>query len=256
MTKIELFCTKLVNITDFLEKHVNLDECLNELASMLADILQVKNCSIMLLEEKRNSHENRFRVFANFGYLPGSVFCRIVKIDEGIANYVVRTGNALLVNDILKSPFSSMARHVNNTDTERSFISVPISVNDRIIGIINISSTQNGSILSHEDLSYVKILALTIGKSIYIIHLKNLLNSRYAQVALINEAKNKIGNVSLCALQEPRKVAKILAKTFYTEMTKAGFGPDHIIDASTEIISLLSKSLRRHKKRFIEMNKT
>ena len=245
--KIDSFCTKLANITHFLEKHANLDECLNELAAMSADILQVKNCSIMLLDDGKNTGEKGFRVFANFGYLPGSVFCRIVKIDEGIANYVARTGNSLLVKDILKSPFSSMARHVN--DSERCFISVPISVNEKIIGVINISSPQDGRILDHEDLVFVKILALTIGKSIYITHLQNLLNSRYAQVVLINEAKDKIGNVSLCALQEPGKVAKMLAKTFYKEMTKAGFGPDHIIDAATEIISLLSDSLRRHKKR-------
>jgi L-methionine (R)-S-oxide reductase len=244
--KIDNFCTKLLDISQFLEKHINVDECLNQLAAMSAEILHVKNCSIMLLDERSNSQEKRFRVFANFGYLPGSVFCRIVKIDEGIANYVARTGNSLLVKDIQKSPFSSMARHIN--DSEKCFISVPLSINERIIGVINISAPLNGRIFNKEDFFYVKILAIVIGKSIHITQLQNLLNSRYAQMALVNQTKDKIGNVSLCALQEPKKLAKILAKTFYKEMTKAGFGPDNIINAATEIISLLNDSLRRHKK--------
>ena len=45
------------------------------------------------------------------------------------------------------------------------------------------------------------------------------------------------------------KVAKLLAKTFYHEMSMAGFGPDHMITTATEIISLLSEKLQKHRDR-------
>jgi len=55
--------------------------------------------------------------------------------------------------------------------------------------------------------------------------------------------------VALSLSKAPGKVAKLLAKTFYHEMVKAGFGPDHMITTATEILSLLSKRLDKHKVR-------
>jgi hypothetical protein len=49
--------------------------------------------------------------------------------------------------------------------------------------------------------------------------------------------------------KDPGKVAKLLAKTFYHEMARAGFGPDHMITTATEILSLLSERLDKHKDR-------
>ena len=45
------YIDKLTGLSDFLEKQVDLDACLHELASQAADILNSKNCSIMLLKE-------------------------------------------------------------------------------------------------------------------------------------------------------------------------------------------------------------
>jgi hypothetical protein len=50
-------------------------------------------------------------------------------------------------------------------------------------------------------------------------------------------------------VQNPDQVAKILAKSFYKEMTRAGFGSSQIVNAATEIIAQLSGSLHRHSKR-------
>jgi hypothetical protein len=55
--------------------------------------------------------------------------------------------------------------------------------------------------------------------------------------------------VSLSLTKEPGKVAKLLAKTFYHEMARAGFGPDHMLTTATEILSLLNEKLDKHKNR-------
>jgi hypothetical protein len=55
-------------------------------------------------------------------------------------------------------------------------------------------------------------------------------------------------------MQNPDQVAKILAKSFYKEMTRAGFGPSQIVNAASEIIEQLSGSLNRHSKRMEREN--
>jgi hypothetical protein len=46
--------------------------------------------------------------------------------------------------------------------------------------------------------------------------------------------------------QNPNHIARILAKSFYREMTIAGFSFNQIIYAASEVISELSNSLRKH----------
>ena len=44
-------------------------------------------------------------------------------------------------------------------------------------------------------------------------------------------------------------MANILAKSFFKEMTRAGFGSSQIVNAASEIIAQLSGSLNRHSRR-------
>lgn len=67
--------------------------------------------------------------------------------------------------------------------------------------------------------------------------MQSLLRSNYAQFALAQERNLEFISIG----QNPGSAAKILAKTFYNEMSKAGFGADHIITTATEILSLLSE---------------
>jgi hypothetical protein len=47
----------------------------------------------------------------------------------------------------------------------------------------------------------------------------------------------------------PARVAKMLAKSFFKDMAAAGFEPGQIIDAASEIITLVSTDIARYKKR-------
>jgi hypothetical protein len=62
------------------------------------------------------------------------------------------------------------------------------------------------------------------------------------------------GNTDACTVvsltaHDPDKVAKMLARGFYREMRHCGFTPNQVIHAAGEIISELTGSLNRHKKR-------
>lgn len=55
----------------------------------------------------------------------------------------------------------------------------------------------------------------------------------------------KMGGLGEC----PHEMARIVARSFYREMTIAGFSQSQIIKVASEIISELSVSVRRHSKR-------
>jgi hypothetical protein len=49
------------------------------------------------------------------------------------------------------------------------------------------------------------------------------------------------------AYQNPEAVARVLARSFFKELTKAGFAPAQIISATTEIIDQLNTQLKHEK---------
>jgi len=239
---------KLVGLTTFLEKQTSLDDSLNELAAISANILDVKNSSIMLFLDEDNTKEFRLRVFAKFGPLPDVAFQEAAKVNEGIAGQVAENGQPLLIRDITKSPYLPLARRPE--ESHKCFISVPIVIGCKVIGVINFSNPVTNHILDRHDLDRANFVALLVGKSIQVLHLQNILKSNFLQYAIAHETK-EFANTAITTLsQDPARLVKIVAKTFYRELTSAGFGARHIIEAATEIISLLSRTLNKHKKRF------
>jgi hypothetical protein len=71
-----------------------------------------------------------------------------------------------------------------------------------------------------------------------------LLDSRFAQLALLQEARDQVGDKVRLAYRNPEDAAKILARSFFKEMTKAGFESGQIVSAATELIEQLNLKLK------------
>lgn len=238
----------LAGLSEFIEQQTNLDECLQDLAVMAANILRTQNCSIMLIKDEEAPGEITLRVFAHSGYLPDAAHREAVKIKEGISGYVVSSGQPLFVENIDRSPFSTQKR---GRYKSKGFVAVPIVIHEKVIGVINANTPIDRPNIDRRDLELLTVIALLIGKSIQVIRLQGLLKSRYLQYALAHDESAGGGpRIPVSAHQSPEKIAKILAKTFYAEMARAGFGADHMLTTATEIISLLSEKLEKHKERF------
>ena len=237
---------KLQDLSNFLEQGT-LDDNLLQLAERAAKALTAEKCSIMLLKDGE-SDDLRMRVCASYGALPDAAYTESIGKDEGIAGRVIATGRSILIEDISKSELASRARRTD--DPRKSLISSPIPINRRIVGVVNVSGHARGDVFNQADLNLLEVIALFIGKSIQAIQLQNILNSRFAQLALLHEAEKSLEPLGVgVAVQNPDQMAKILAKSFYKEMTRAGLGSNQIISAASEIISQLSVSLQRHNKR-------
>jgi signal transduction protein with GAF and PtsI domain len=239
---------KLIGVAAFLEQQESLDDCLDELSDSAAGLLNVRNCSIMLFRQNEESGEFRLRICAVHGELTPDARSEGVKLNEGIVGRVAASGQAVLVEDILSSEFSSLARRPDSPS--RGFICVPILITDRVIGVINVSNPVDGRRFDQSDLNLANLFALLVGKSLQVSQLQNLLRSRYAQLALMKETQELTTGNQLSGKGDTELMVKVFAKTFYREMTRAGFGRDHIVEAATEIISLLSDSLQRYNQRY------
>jgi signal transduction protein with GAF and PtsI domain len=240
------FLFQLLGASNFLEQQSNIEIGLKDLASMTAQILDAQKCSIMLLETgitDKNEHQKKepyLKVFTHYGHLPKDAYEQITKLNEGIAGHVAATGECLLVKDISKSSFIKVARYGENQN--KSLVSAPIFITNKVIGVINISDKNNNQVFQEQDLELLKTFALFVGKSIHIVELQNILQSRFIEIAVAKEVEkrgNKISNIS----PDPARISKIVAKAIFKELNQGGFGPNQIINITTEILNLLQKQM-------------
>jgi len=237
---------KLIGLSSFLDQQASLDESLDEIVAMSANILNTRNCSLMLFREDEQGEGEGMclRMFAKYGEFPPKAYTEAVKVNNGIAGRVAATAQPLLVQDIEQSEFLPLARTPDSPN--KCFICVPIVIGGKVIGVLNVSNPADNRCFDHNDLNLSVFVTLLIGKSVQVIQLQNLLKSRFAQMAMASEAKNIISGALAPDRYDPEMLVKLLSKSFYKEMTKAGFTKNHIISAASEIISLLSNSLARH----------
>ena len=226
--------------------HGKLDRTLQAMAELTAATLGCENCSLMLIED-HSGEGSRLTVWACSGPLPAAAYRESAGREQGIAGHVLATGVALRIDDIAASAFVDSARRL--ADPRRSLMCAPISVDGATVGVVNASGRMAPGPFAAHELTLLEALALYIGKAIQVSQLQAMLDSRFAQMAVIQETTRGLGTSLAAGLPDPDQVAKIMAKSFYKEMTRAGFGSRQIINAASEIITQLSGNLQRHSRR-------
>ena len=245
---------KMVDVSRKLEDQATLDLGLQELVEIMAVVLDTDCCSLMLVEEGDDGEMSQLRIHAHVGDLPAVALQQSIPCDEGIAGHVVKTGQPLLINDIANSPFADRARQ--NLDQEsgkpQGLVSVPILVEDQVAGVININHPRNGRLFDDGDVELLAVYGLFVGKAIVTFQLHKILQSRFVQLALQREQQEqqKKGEQKGVKLNtDPKRLAKIVAKTIYRELIAGGFGTNQIISVASEVINELQANLDKHRQR-------
>lgn len=234
---------KLQDLQHFLTAN-NLEESLTQQVAMLAGLLGAASCSIMLLNTGEGE-SMRMSMYARHGDLPDAALTATVASGEGIAGRVLAGGTSLLVPDIERSEYATLARC--REGHPGGLMCAPIRIDGRIVGVINASRPSGIPVFRDAELRLLELAALFIGKSVQVQQLQHLLDSRFAQLALLQEARRKVGTSVSTAYRNPEDVARILARSFFREMTKAGFEPPQIVVAATELVGQLNEHLHEKK---------
>jgi L-methionine (R)-S-oxide reductase len=139
-------------------------------------------------------------------------------------------------------------RHGRREMAARRTMHTPIVLQRRLIGVLQVRRQAACDEFDESDLRMLGMVAPLIGKSIQVLQLRSILNSRFTQIALMRSSEPTIGQIVQGAAQNPNSIARILAKAFYREMTSAGFDFNQILHAASEVISELTDSLRKHRR--------
>lgn len=209
----------------------SMQECLDQLSELTAAIIGARDCIILLFDEGALAGA-AFPEEACFG----SLASRLPAGGEGAPSHgiaLAATGRATL---------EVAGGHKENMVSA-------IVLHGRTVGVIHACGPLHQRDFSLDDLHSFNVVTPIVARSIQVNQLQNILKSRFAQLALSRMDESTIGNLTGGIVDHPNQIAKILAKSFYREMLKAGFDFNQILFAATEVISELSTSLRKHSAR-------
>jgi len=116
--------------------HLDLEEVLQTLVDVAADILQADKSSLMVWD----AHHERLVGGAARGFSPTTLAHMSFAPGEGIAGRVATGDGPVIVKDVHTDP--RVARRITDPEGIRSFMHVPIEIGDQVFGVFNVSYTQ------------------------------------------------------------------------------------------------------------------
>jgi hypothetical protein len=240
------FLADVADSSSLIENTQALEEGIRQLAERAAESLGAERCSVMLVSDDGTEETRHLRVYSHFGDLPAEAYNQPVALNSSIAGRVFEEARALLITDVATSHVQAMARQ--GPDAGGSFMSAPVPLAGRPVGVINISRGPNREPFDEHELGALELLAFTIGESIRIFQLQRLADSRLLQMSAVLDSRADQGSTPgyNSIAPEPSKLAKMVAKGFYGELAQAGFGTNAIVSVATEVIGLLSENLNKH----------
>ena len=124
----------------------------NSIISHLKEMLRSERASIMVLDEATNE----LRLKAASGLATDLNAVGPIRVGEGVAGEVIDTGKPVLVTD-LRSAGRKPAPAERHYKTD-SFISYPIAIGGRKVGVLNITDKSSGDAYDAVDLSLLEII--------------------------------------------------------------------------------------------------
>lgn len=176
---------------------LKLEEVLQGILVSLKQVVKYVVGGVFLVE---NEHVDLKSVFA-VGYAPHFEESLHMKGGQGIVGAVAISGEPVIVPDVAEDP-----RYINANPETKSEIVVPIKVDDRVIGVINLESDELNA-YGQQDVSLITAFASQAGISLERARLhENLLAAR--------------------KLEEQLNVARIIQRTFLPDQDPAIYGYD------------------------------
>jgi L-methionine (R)-S-oxide reductase len=204
----------LGDVARLLASSEHLDDHWPELAARIAALLDVAHCAIVLA----GSGARTLRAYGCAGSM---------RKPAGVPQRVLTKAGAMLAQT------QPSALRYNTADNA---IFMPICGDGVMLGVLYVQGKQPFT-ATHFDTS--QAVALLIGKALHLGRLQIILNSRFAQLALLQQP-----TAGAIALRHSGDTATLMARAFYKEMANAGFPPPDIIGAASAIIGAVTDTLK------------
>lgn len=120
----------------------------------------------------------------------------------------------------------------------------PILVFNSIAGAIYLQTSDSNSKNKNSIISLLDGVSMIVAQSIRASRLQSLLESKLLKIATDTSHNTALNNFPLNSEERLDRMARIVAKSLFREMCKAGFGSKQIINTTSEILSELSNHLK------------
>jgi diguanylate cyclase (GGDEF)-like protein len=147
--------SRLANsLQHFLERISNDDpvKTYNSIVSNSKELLQSERASLLLL----NEHNNELIVKAASGLATDLATIGPIRVGEGVSGHVIDSGQPIVARDLRlegHKPAPSERRYKTN-----SFISYPITIGGRKVGVLNVTDKAGGRMFDEVDLGLLDII--------------------------------------------------------------------------------------------------
>jgi len=126
------------------------------------DVFDCQQASLMLLNDDQESLVMKAAAGHTDG---GKLFAVNQPVDQGIAGYVARTGESLLLGDDFdRERFPGLSADVRGL---HAAMVVPITVRDETVGVLSIGSRAAGAVYTEDDLQALRVFAINAGTFIH-----------------------------------------------------------------------------------------
>ncbi len=146
----------LLEVSEVSAGILELDKLLPALAGMVKRVIPYEIFAILLVAEKGDTMRIHFAI----GHREELIQKLRIPVGEGITGAAVTSGKSVLVSDVRHDP-----RYLNAMDAVRSELAVPMIARGRVVGVIDIQSTQLDA-FTDEDLGIVELIASRTGMAL------------------------------------------------------------------------------------------
>lgn len=191
MSQGESLLQKKLSILQEISSTVALTENLSTIANLMIDLAtthcQAEKGSLMLLNSSGELY-----IMACRGLDPELARTYRTPLGQGIVGKVAQLQQPVLVEDI-SSDERFKGNHRDRYRT-RSFISCPIMIKDQLLGVINLNDRKDGTPLTEDDFTLVKILA---NQAAIVIRNGQLVNQLKAKSMELEALNDKLVNTDM-----------------------------------------------------------
>ncbi|MFH1238867.1 MAG: response regulator, partial [bacterium] len=144
----------ILQVSEMMSTILNLDKLVHFIISKSMEVLEAKRGSIMLLD----GNEGGLFIKGAKGLSESIIKDTKVRLGERISGWVAQEGKPLLVADVetdLRIQRKNRPQYIT-----KSFISVPLKIEDKVTGVVNLTDKLSGgdSVFTEEDLKFLTII--------------------------------------------------------------------------------------------------
>ena len=131
---------RLVELSMTLNSTLDLDDLLEPIITIAAELLDCEAASILLYDERNP----RLYFAAATGSNPSQLAETPVPIDGSLAGTIFRTGRHLILNDVAQDPrhYSLVSEHIKFK--VKSLLGVPMAIRERTVGVLEAVNKRSG----------------------------------------------------------------------------------------------------------------